>query len=291
LCDFAALMRREIIAHVTFRTLWLLIAHINFADFDILWGDCWSAKLVISHLDFNQRVFSTAYFTWYSYSPLGHADMSNLIHLGARRAKPLQAPYWVAKAMDGAQQIGQGSYAKVYSCHDGSTLKITRDKATMMLASRLAKQPFPGFCPVFRASTMQNTRTPTMAFSMPKLTRLNAWQRQSISKTYAMALLNTCRLHGFTGKSAATARIFATSYACSSPLPCCEFSAVLCLQMAVQCRATEQGTALRQALCQLAWFCETYQCDIDLMGMDNWMLDDTGRLTLTDPVVHKAYAF
>jgi hypothetical protein len=27
------------------------------------------------------------------------------------------------------------------------------------------------------------------------------------------------------------------------------------------------------------------------MGLDNWMMDDAGRLVLNDPVVHKAYAF
>lgn len=216
--------------------------------------------------------------------------MSRLIKLG-RRSKPLQAPNWVAKAIEGAMEIGHGSYAKVYSCHDGSALKITRDKATMMLATRLAKQPFPGFVPVFRASTLRDTRAATMAVSMPKLTRLKVWQRKSIAKTYAKALVATCRMHGFTGKTLAKARIFAKAYACASPSPRSEFSACLCLQIAVQCRATEQGASLRQALCQLAWFCETHRCDIDLMGLDNWMLDDQGRLTLTDPVVHKAYAF
>ncbi len=130
-----------------------------------------------------------------------------------------------------------------------------------------------------------------MAVSMPKLAKMKPWQRECIKKTYATALIVTCIAHGFSGHTLRNARAFAKQYACASPLPRSEFSACLCIQIAAQCRATAQGAALRQALCQLAWFCENHRCDIDLMGMDNWMVDDQGRLTLSDPVVEKAYAF
>lgn len=216
--------------------------------------------------------------------------MSKLMKISSR-SKTMRAPNWVVDAINGAALIGHGSYAKVYGCKDGSALKITSDAATISLASRLALSPLPGFAPVWRASPLKNSRKPCMAVSMPKLSRMNPWQLAAVLRAYHESLVATCRLHGFRGHLLESARRFAQQYACSSSLPRSSFSACLCIQLASRCRPNPQGEQLRRALTELASFCEAECFDIDLMGFDNWMVDDQGALVLTDPVVRKAYRF
>ena len=130
-----------------------------------------------------------------------------------------------------------------------------------------------------------------MAVSMPILRRISGWRRKAIATAYREALLRACRLHGYTGSNFQGARAFAKDMAIESDAPLSSFSACICIQLAAATLPNEQGFALRDALLSLAEFCESQSCDIDLMGLDNWMMDDAGRLVLNDPVVHKAYAF
>jgi hypothetical protein len=108
---------------------------------------------------------------------------------------------------------------------------------------------------------------------------------------YKQALIRTCMLHGFSGRGYPKAAEFAAQLAGKDKEATFGFSSCLCIQMAALCLPTPSGESLRCALLELAKFCISERCDVDLMGMDNWMLDATGALTLSDPVVHKAYAF
>ena len=216
--------------------------------------------------------------------------MSKLVKL-TRGARAFEAPNWVADAIDGALAIGNGSYARVYGCKDGSALKITRDRATMSLAKKLARSPLPGFAPVWRASHLTMAKGKSLAVSMPTLFPLNSRQAASVKAIYGQSLAAACRLFGFEGSRAREARIFACKYAAQSESPRSSFSACLCIQIASRCLPNPQGSDLRRSLIELASFCETFGCDIDLLFTDNWMADENGRLVLSDHVVHKAYAF
>lgn len=207
------------------------------------------------------------------------------------RAKPIMAPNWVARSIDGSCLLGKGSYASVYGCKDGSALKITRDMATYRLAKRLSKKPVRGLPRVLRACWLDSAKTPTMAISMQRLSRLPRPLQIKLFAVYKQALIRTCNLHGFKGQGYAKASKFASELAGKVAEATFGFSSCLCIQMAALCLPTPSGENLRRALIELSNFCIFARCDVDLMGMDNWMLDASGALTLSDPVVHKAYAF
>lgn len=217
--------------------------------------------------------------------------MSCILALDRRAKHTVEAPDWVGKAYEGAVPLGEGSYARVYCCADGYALKLTNDVATMNLARRLALAPTPGFYRVRRLSHLRRAPGPFMAVSMPILARVGGWRRASIAKAYKRALVQACRQHGYSGSTVRGARAFAGAMANATDEPLSSFSASICLHLAASMAPNEQGRSLRDALVSLAQFCEAQLCDIDLMGMDNWMLDDAGRLVLNDPVVHKALAF
>lgn len=217
--------------------------------------------------------------------------MSCLLILNRRAKQTALAPDWVGRAYHGAVPLGEGSYARVFGCLDGYALKLTTDPATMSLARRLALDPTPGFYRVRRLSLLRLAAGPFMAVSMPILRALRGWRRAAIDRAYKDALLRAARLHGYPGSTLRGARAFARALAHSSDSPLSAFSACICLQLAASTRPNPQGRDLRGALLCLAAFCEDNDCDIDLMGLDNWMIDDEGSLVLNDPVVRKAYAF
>lgn len=217
--------------------------------------------------------------------------MPCLLILDRRAKRTVEAPDWVGRAYHGATPLGSGSYARVFGCLDGRALKLTNDSATMNLARRLALDPTPGFYRVLRLSRLRAPR-PFMAVSMPVLRPLCGWRRAAVAAAYSKALVAAARSHGFLGTSARGARAFAQAMSDRvGEAPLSSFSASICRHLAASTIRNKQGIALRGALLSLAKFCQSHHCDIDLVGLDNWMMDDDGALVLSDPVVRKAYAF
>jgi hypothetical protein len=145
------------------------------------------------------------------------AHLTRMIQLSPS-SKALGAPLWVADAIDGAHLLGEGSFARVFGCRDGSALKITRDPATIGLARRLVQgQSAPGFAPVLRACMLEGRRIPRMAVSMPTLSALPACWRAELALIYGRALLSAARLHGSKASTLAGARRWARRFARATP--------------------------------------------------------------------------
>ena len=219
--------------------------------------------------------------------------MSKLIKLSNRATSTFEAPNWVADAIDGSSHAGEGSYARVYICKDGSALKITKDKATIRLIKHLIQNPWDGFPPISRASPLRINKDTLLAVSMQQLYPLprSGWRARSIRTMYNQALLATCKKFGFETERVQDARRFTRNFTATRIEPCTDFSSQLCRELASQCLHNPSGRHLRKSLLNLASFCEIFQCDIDLISTDNWMINLEGHLFLSDPVVHKAYIF
>lgn len=195
---------------------------------------------------------------------------------GSKRKKfdILEAPPWVAGALQSAEPLGAGSYAWTWRVPQrGRVLKITQDDATRALAASLLRKPCLGLPRVDKLKSItileRGQEASACALLMEELFELSPAQHRLVEKAYNSAKRRATEDEDPLARS---------------------LSLLEELKKEVPTRFSTQPH-LVAALDRLIAHLRYHRHHIDLMHPSNWMQDASGKIVLSDPVVWYAMEF